>query len=90
MHEELKYVLEEAHMRVANSGKRPEIRKILNIVKSAKFVVWDDEAKLWVSPPGETECPDVGRCHGSMGWCDKCGDVATVCNDPMCMQEGHG
>lgn len=33
-------------------------------------------------------CPGPSRCHGSMTWCDKCGDVYDVCHDPSC--DTHG
>lgn len=55
MHEVLKDRLEEAHERECSkqaTRRAIETRKVLNIAKAAKFVVWDDEAKLWVSPGG--------------------------------------
>ncbi len=30
------------------------------------------------------ECPGAGRCHGCLGWCDNCGDVARVCDAREC------
>ncbi len=27
------------------------------------------------------DCPGTGKCHGPMGWCDRCGDVDRVCHD---------
>lgn len=29
-------------------------------------------------------CPGAGRCHGCLGWCDRCGDVGEVCDYPEC------
>lgn len=29
-------------------------------------------------------CPGAGQCHGCAGWCDRCGDVALVCDSPTC------
>lgn len=29
-------------------------------------------------------CPGSGACHGSLGWCDKCGNVNKTCDDPCC------
>lgn len=29
-------------------------------------------------------CPDAGSCHGAMKWCDRCGDVRDLCDDPIC------
>jgi len=31
-------------------------------------------------------CPGAGKCHGCMGWCDECGDVAGVCDAEPCWQ----
>ncbi len=30
------------------------------------------------------ECPGEGACHGCMKWCDRCGDVAWVCDSATC------
>jgi hypothetical protein len=32
------------------------------------------------------DCPGEGRCHGCMSWCDRCGDVDTVCDAAPCDQ----
>jgi hypothetical protein len=32
----------------------------------------------------KTECPGRFKCHGSATWCDVCGDVDLVCDDPKC------
>lgn len=32
----------------------------------------------------KSECPGIGKCHGSLGWCDNCGDVNKMCNDQYC------
>lgn len=32
-----------------------------------------------------TECPGRFKCHGPASWCDQCGDVDLVCDDPRCM-----
>lgn len=29
------------------------------------------------------DCPGAGRCHGPQNWCDRCGDVAHVCDDEI-------
>ena len=34
----------------------------------------------------DDECPGDGKCHGCLGWCDRCGDVGKVCNYPDCDQ----
>lgn len=31
-----------------------------------------------------SDCPGRGRCHGCMGWCDRCGDVDEVCDAAVC------
>lgn len=31
-----------------------------------------------------TDCPGRFKCHGPAGWCDECGDVDLVCDDPEC------
>lgn len=30
------------------------------------------------------DCPGPGKCHGCLSWCDNCGDVDMVCDDPNC------
>lgn len=35
------------------------------------------------------ECPGEGACHGPMKWCEVCGDVARVCDDPHCEQHAR-
>jgi hypothetical protein len=32
----------------------------------------------------DEECPGEGKCHGCMCWCDRCGDVTTVCDCEVC------
>lgn len=32
----------------------------------------------------EAGCEGAGKCHGSMQWCDYCGDVSNVCDGPPC------
>ena len=29
-------------------------------------------------------CPGKYKCHGCMQWCDVCGDVDQICDDPHC------
>ena len=29
-------------------------------------------------------CPGEGKCHGPVKWCEHCGNVADVCDDPRC------
>lgn len=41
-------------------------------------------AMLACLPPDPDGCEGTGKCHGSMGWCDRCGDVSKVCDDPAC------
>lgn len=31
-----------------------------------------------------TECPGKLKCHGPASWCNECGDVDLVCDDPNC------
>ena len=31
-----------------------------------------------------SDCPGRFKCHGPASWCDQCGDVDLVCNDPRC------
>lgn len=31
-----------------------------------------------------SECPGRGECHGSMAWCDVCGDVSATCPEVEC------
>lgn len=31
-------------------------------------------------------CPGRFKCHGPISWCDECGDVDLVCDDPNCEQ----
>lgn len=33
---------------------------------------------------GTVGCPGEGKCHGPMAWCERCGSVANVCDDPRC------
>lgn len=33
---------------------------------------------------GPPLCEGEGTCHGSQSWCDCCGDVTWVCDDPSC------
>lgn len=37
---------------------------------------WQNESKY-------PDCPGC-KCHGHVVWCDRCGDVAEVCDDPHC------
>jgi coenzyme F420-reducing hydrogenase gamma subunit len=30
------------------------------------------------------DCPGEGHCHGCASWCDRCGDVGTMCEGPSC------
>lgn len=30
------------------------------------------------------DCPGRHKCHGPASWCNKCGDVDLVCDDPRC------
>lgn len=32
-----------------------------------------------------SDCPGRFKCHGSASWCDQCGDVDLICDDPKCM-----
>lgn len=32
----------------------------------------------------QDDCPGAGRCHGSLAWCDRCGDVSRVCDAARC------
>lgn len=34
--------------------------------------------------PNGDECTGEGRCHGTLNWCDICGDVESVCDTPGC------
>lgn len=36
------------------------------------------------SPRRPDGCEGFGRCHGTMRWCDDCGDVSRTCNDKGC------
>lgn len=31
-----------------------------------------------------SDCPGRHKCHGPANWCDECGDVDLVCDDPRC------
>jgi len=31
-----------------------------------------------------SDCPGRFKCHGPASWCDKCGDVDLICDDPKC------
>lgn len=35
-------------------------------------------------------CEGFGRCHGTMRWCDACGDVSSVCDDVGCDRHRQG
>lgn len=39
-----------------------------------------------VEPGDPNYCPGPRACHGPMKWCDLCGDVSAVCDDPACDQ----
>lgn len=30
------------------------------------------------------DCPGEGKCHGPASWCNVCGDVDVICDDPAC------
>jgi len=32
-----------------------------------------------------SDCPGKLKCHGPASWCDQCGDVDQICDDPECM-----
>lgn len=32
----------------------------------------------------QTDCPGRFKCHGPASWCNECGDVDLVCDDPKC------
>lgn len=33
-----------------------------------------------------SDCPGKFKCHGPASWCDKCGNVDLICDDPNCEQ----
>lgn len=35
-------------------------------------------------------CEGFGRCHGTMRWCDACGDVSSICDDVGCDRHHPG
>ena len=37
-----------------------------------------------------SDCPGRFKCHGPSGWCDACGDVDLVCDDPKCDAHSRG
>lgn len=36
------------------------------------------------------ECPGRFRCHGPASWCNGCGDVDLICDDPQCDSHSRG
>ena len=36
------------------------------------------------------DCPGRMKCHGAASWCDDCGDVDLVCDDPQCEVHARG
>lgn len=38
----------------------------------------------------KNECPGRHKCHGPVSWCDECGDVDLVCDDPNCEAHPRG
>lgn len=36
------------------------------------------------------ECPGHFKCHGPASWCDQCGDVDLICDDPKCEAHARG
>jgi hypothetical protein len=46
---------------------------------------WRPHQFIGSDPVGhDDECPGEGKCHGSMNWCERCGDVVKVCDDVNC------
>jgi len=37
-----------------------------------------------------SDCPGRFKCHGCSGWCDVCGDVDLICDDPKCDAHDRG
>lgn len=36
-----------------------------------------------------SDCPGRFKCHGPASWCDVCGDVDLICDDPRCEMHMH-
>jgi hypothetical protein len=36
------------------------------------------------------ECPGRHKCHGPVSFCDECGDVDLICDDPCCDVHSRG
>jgi len=36
------------------------------------------------------DCPGRFKCHGPAGWCNDCGDVDLICDDPRCCVHQRG
>ncbi len=36
------------------------------------------------------DCPGRHKCHGPASWCNECGDVDLVCDDPRCEVHARG
>jgi len=37
-----------------------------------------------------SDCPGRFKCHGPASWCDQCGDVDLICDDPACEAHARG
>lgn len=37
-----------------------------------------------LTPLEPADCAGAGRCHGTMSWCERCGDVRTTCDESVC------
>lgn len=37
-----------------------------------------------------SDCPGRFKCHGPASWCDECGDVDLICDDPNCEAHARG
>lgn len=37
-----------------------------------------------------SDCPGRFKCHGPASWCDACGDVDLICDDPACDAHKRG
>lgn len=37
-----------------------------------------------------SDCPGRFKCHGPASWCEKCGDVDLICDDPKCDAHSRG
>lgn len=67
------------HNPPTDDGRTPEEARLHRIITVAAAAAnWHAATLAQKCTTGE------GRCHGTLVWCDWCGDVTEMCDDPRC------